>query len=160
MRPPSPLTALTLVLSLSGTILLADTVLYNGIRLPEIWPPRDVQPSNDALPTPPYLLAPPAIVPIDVGRQLLVDDFLVETTDLRRSFHRPEYYSHNPILKADKRWEFSDGVGKVMPYSDGVFFDPADNLFKMWYAGVGATLYATSVDGVHWDKPSLDVKPG
>jgi hypothetical protein len=64
------------------------------------------------------------------------------------------------VLQADKRWEFSSDVGTAMPYSDGVFFDPADNLFKMWYTGVKATLYATSVDGVHWQKPSLDVSPG
>jgi hypothetical protein len=140
--------------------LAADAVLYNGIRLPAAWPPRTVRPSNDPAPTPPYLLQPPAVIPIDVGRQLFVDDFLVETTDLRRAFHRAEYYPANPVLKPDKPWEFSDGVGHAMVFSDGVFYDPADKLFKIWYVGVGATLFATSPDGVRWTKPALDVKPG
>jgi hypothetical protein len=49
-----------------------------------------------------------------------------------------------------------------MVFSDGVWWDPADHLFKMWYMGgyVLSTCYATSRDGVHWDKPALDVKPG
>src|SRR5205823_1020263 len=119
MRSRSRLIPLTFFLALASTLLLADTVLYNGIRLPEAWPPHDVRATNDPQPIPPYLVRPPAVIPIDVGRQLLVDDFLVESTDLRRTFHRPEYYAHNPVLKADKRWEFSDGVGKAMPYSDG-----------------------------------------
>ena len=138
----------------------ADTVLYNGIRLSAPWPPRDVRLTADPLPTPPWLLAPPAVIPIDLGRQLFVDDFLVESTDLRRTFHAAEYYPGNPVLKADKPWEFSGGVGMAMPFSDGVFYDPADQLFKIWYLGVAATLYATSADGVHWNKPALDVRPG
>ena len=32
----------------------------------------------------------------------------------------------------------------------------------MWYMGgyVKSTCYATSQDGIHWDKPLLDVVPG
>jgi hypothetical protein len=45
-------------------------------------------------------------------------------------------------------------------FSDGVWFDPSDHLFKMWYMGSDDTLYATSHDGIHWKKPSLDFKPG
>jgi hypothetical protein len=53
--------------------------LYNGIKLPTPWPPawKEV-PAN--LGEPPYLRSPPAVIPIDLGRQLLVDDFLVEKT--------------------------------------------------------------------------------
>jgi hypothetical protein len=41
------------------------------------------------------------------------------------------------------------------------WYDPKDQLFKMWYlVGESAsTAYATSRDGIHWDKPSLDVRP-
>jgi hypothetical protein len=130
-------------------------VLYNGIRLPKVWPPRDVALTNEPIPEAPYLAEPPSVIPIDVGRQLFVDDFLIEKTDLRRVFHRPELYSENPVLKGDRPWE----NGHAMPYSGGVFYDPADQLFKAWY-GSGGTLYATSRDGVHWDKPLADVKPG
>jgi hypothetical protein len=131
-------------------------VLYNGIRLPKVWPPRDVALTNEPIPEPPYLVEPPSVIPIDVGRQLFVDDFLIEKTDLRREFHRPEMYSGNPILKGDRPWE----AGQAMPFSGGVFYDPADKNFKIWYGSGGATLYATSPDGVHWDKPALDFKPG
>ena len=138
----------------------AQQVLYNGIKLPAVWPPRDVVLSAEPQPDPPYLLHPPDVIPIDLGRQLFVDDFLVEKTDLRREFHRPEFYPANPVLKADQPWEVSSGFGHAMPFSDGVWWDPADQLFKLWYTGPQSTLYATSRDGVHWEKPLLDVKPG
>jgi hypothetical protein len=100
------------------------------------------------------------VIPIDVGRQLFVDDFLIEKTDLRRTYHRPQLYSGNPVIKADRPWEIENGIGHAMPYSGGLFHDPRDRLFKVWYRGVDSTLYATSRDGVHWDKPTLDFKPG
>jgi hypothetical protein len=36
---------------------------------------------------PPYLTSPPEVIPIDVGRQLFVDDFLIAETTLKRTFH-------------------------------------------------------------------------
>ena len=49
-----------------------------------------------------------------------------------------------------------------MAFSDGVFFDPRDRLFKMWYmAGYGGvTCLAISHDGIAWDKPAFDVVSG
>jgi hypothetical protein len=49
-----------------------------------------------------------------------------------------------------------------MPFSDGVWFDPADRRFKIWYtAGYGrVTCYAESGDGIEWVRPPLDVVPG
>jgi hypothetical protein len=69
----------------AGSALLAaesrgGETLYNGI-LPSPWPPRIRAIRRDPV-TPPYLKAPPAVIPIDVGRQLLVHDFLVEATTL------------------------------------------------------------------------------
>jgi len=135
-------------------------VLYNGIKLPAQWPPKNITLSAEPLPTPPYLLDGPAVIPIDTGRQLLVDHFLVEQTDLRRTFHAAEYYPLNPVLKADRPHEFIEGVGKAMPFSDGIFYDPADNLFKAWYSSANSTNYATSSNGIVWKKPELDIKPG
>ena len=58
--------------------------LYNGITLGRPWPPQwryaDEHPTR-----PPYLTDRPAIVPVDVGRQLFVDDFLIEQTTLSRT---------------------------------------------------------------------------
>jgi len=42
-------------------------------------------------------------------------------------------------------------------FNDGVWFDPADHLFKMWYLGSYGNMisYAYSSDGKNWIKPSL-----
>jgi hypothetical protein len=59
--------------------------LYNGIELPDQWPPRYREPS-DAVMEVPYLNKKPKVIPIDLGRQLFVDDFLIEKTTLKRTF--------------------------------------------------------------------------
>jgi hypothetical protein len=147
-----------------------DTTLYNGIRLTTPWPPvrRGFQPTPVR---PPYLVDRPEIVPIDVGRQLFVDDFLIEESSLERVFHRPDYHSSNPVLRPTTRWEKYDEYAErtntrsnpaAMPFSDGVFYDPQDRLFKMWYMGGYSqnTCLALSRDGVEWNRPSLDVVAG
>jgi hypothetical protein len=136
-------------------------VLYNGIRLPSPWPPKLAEVPRDPV-TPPYLKSPPAVIPIDVGRQLLVDDFLVAETTLKRTFHRPKPHPDNPVLKPDRPWEKKGRGPMAMPFSDGVWYDPADRLFKMWYmGGYGTgTCYAFSEDGLRWTKPKLDVREG
>src|SRR4051812_13552697 len=55
----------------------------------EDWPPK-VTLSRKPLPLAPYLTKPPAVIPIDIGRQLFVDDYLVESTTLVRTHHLPE----------------------------------------------------------------------
>jgi hypothetical protein len=136
--------------------------LYNGIQLPKQWPPKLPKLTREPMPVP-YLKHPPAVIPIDVGRQLFVDNFLVEkTTLLARTFHRAQYHPANPVIKPDKPWEQLGRFPTAMVFSDGVWYDPADKLFKAWYMGgyCMATCYATSTDGIHWTKPSLDVEPG
>ncbi|MCU1381471.1 MAG: hypothetical protein JWL71_168 [Acidobacteria bacterium] len=148
----------------------AGETLYNGIRLPRPWPPDRRSLPLRPLP-PPYLVAPPDVIPIDVGRQMFVDDFLIQETTLERAFHRPEYYSDNPILWPNTRWEKYDEYAErtktrsnpaAMVFSDGVFFDPHDRLFKMWYMGGYSqnVCYAYSHDGMRWEKPSLDIVAG
>lgn len=147
------------------TITDAGEKLYNGINLPSDWPPEIRHFSREPMPVP-YLLSLPAVVPIDVGRQLFVDDFLIEDTTLKRTFHKAKLHPANPVLKPDKPWESKKvrdtDPPHAMPFSDGVWYDPKDKMFKMWYmAGYGkSTCYATSNDGIHWQKPSLDVEPG
>ncbi|MFQ5810123.1 MAG: hypothetical protein ACE5JM_10940, partial [Armatimonadota bacterium] len=82
--------------------------LYNGIVLPETWPPQIEKLTREPMSLP-YLEAPPAVIPIDVGRQLFVDDFLIDETTLARTFHSAEYYPDNPVLTADQPWEQEDG---------------------------------------------------
>ena len=142
-------------------------VLSNGIQLPQEWPPKAEHLSSEPPPVP-YLESPPAVVPIDVGRQLFVDDFLLESSTLKRTFHAADLHE-TPVLRPDKWWEIHGGRGSAMAYSDGVWYDPRDHLYKMWYSSGASgfdgprhslTLYATSLDGFHWQKPALDVEPG
>lgn len=157
-------TLLLLMLAFALLCLAAQAgkteTLYNGIELPAQWPP-DEPLTTDPPALPPYLVAPPAVIPIDLGRQLFVDDFLVESTTLERRFHHAEYYPGNPVLRPDQPWEMEGGP-TAMPFSDGVWYDPADRTFKMWYMGgyLATTCYAVSQDGIHWTKPRLDVEPG
>ena len=145
-------------------------MLYNGIRLGTPWPPR-LKYADDHPITPPYLTDPPAVIPIDVGRQLFVDDFLIDRTSLARTYHRARYHEANPVLRPETPWELFDAVAErtktqpnpaAMVFSDGVFFDPADRLFKMWYMGGygGPTCLVTSTDGIHWTRPAFDVVKG
>jgi hypothetical protein len=143
--------------------------LYNGIKLPPEWPPAyevSAETESDVMSVP-YLQNPPDIIPIDIGRQLFVDDFLIEETTLKRTYHRAEYHPSSPVLEPDRRWETRTQhrgypAPTAMVYSDGVWYDPADSTFKMWYmSGYNkATAYAESRDGVTWSKPELDVIPG
>jgi hypothetical protein len=148
-------------------------LLYNGIRLPELWPPYDIDPTDESPMAVPYLEHPPKVIPIDVGRQLLFDDFLIEQTDLKRSFHKPEKYEGNPILKPETELEINairtvprgkgePGNAAAVPKSGGVWWDPDDKLFKMWYeAGwIGTIAMATSKDGINWHRPEFDINPG
>ncbi|MBI3878104.1 MAG: glycosyl hydrolase family 32 [Verrucomicrobia bacterium] len=141
--------------------LPAATILYNGIRLTPPWPPVGEFKFNEPMSVP-YLSNPPAVITVDVGRQLFVDDFLIESTTLKRVWHKPVPYTNNPVLKPDKPWEMEGKSPMAMVFSDGVWFDPKDQLFKMWYmGGYGKyTCYAYSSNGVDWIKPELDVVPG
>jgi len=141
--------------ALTGPARAGET-LYNGIELPDQWPPEFDRITREPMPVP-YLKNPPAVIPIDVGRQLFVDDFLVEESTLKRTFHQPEIYKE-PVIKPEEK---RAGM-YAAPFSGGACYDPADKLFKMWYTRVRphATCYATSKDGIHWDKPELDVEPG
>ena len=152
---------MSLVLSVLTGMARAGERLYNGIELPEQWPPKREKLTRNPMPVP-YLKSIPKVIPIDVGRQLFVDDFLVEKTTLRRTFHSAEFHPDNPVLKPDKSWETKGKSNVAYPYGGGVWHDPADELFKMWYAvGCKAWVthrfgYATSKDGVRWDKPAVE----
>ncbi len=137
--------------------------LYNGIVLPEEWPPSDIDPRDAAPMAVPYLACPPPVIPIDVGRQLFVDDFLIATSTLARVFHLPKKYAGNPVLKPETKLELNgEKNDAAVPKSGGVWWDPAEKLFKMWYeAGwIHTICYATSKDGLTWERPTLDVVPG
>ena len=104
-----------------------------------------------------------AAVNIDVGRQLFVDDYLVERTDLRRVWHRPVKYEGNPVLVPETPWEVNaGGNAAAVPKGGGIWWDEREKVFKLWYEGgwLHTVCYATSQDGIHFSRPALDVCPG
>ncbi|HLG95335.1 MAG TPA: LamG-like jellyroll fold domain-containing protein [Bryobacteraceae bacterium] len=125
--------------------------LYNGIVLPQPFPPT--QDPTQIYQIPSYITSPPPVIPIDIGRQLFVDDFLVQQTTMTRTQHQPVKYPFNPVVKPNAE----DTAGFAMPFSDGVWFDPADHLFKMWlFCATGnAVCYSYSTDGKNWVRPSI-----
>ncbi len=137
-------------------------LLPNGIRLPAVWPPHDRDLQSAISAPAPWLAQPPAVIPIDVGRQLFVDDYLIESTTLVRECHQPVKHNGNPVFSPETDLEKNGGLPIACPKSGGVWWDPQDQIFKMWYeAGwLGANAYATSTDGIHWQRPLLDIAPG
>ena len=129
-----------------------------------MWPPRGRDPDSSEPMEVPYLRLPPEIIPIDVGRQLFVDDFLIQETTLTRTFHRPEKFPGNPVFKAETPRELAgaieDGVAQkasVNTGHGGLFYEPREKTFKLFYnAGWrGPLAVATSGDLVHWTRPDL-----
>ena len=109
----------------------------------------------------PYLDTPPALIPIDIGRQLFVDDFLIEQSDMTRTFHQARKFDDNPVLTPVA----TDGSGvfrQCRLQAGGVFYDPAERTFKMFYdAGwEGGLALAVSTDLQHWSRPDLGMAGG
>ena len=138
-------------------------VLYNGIVLPPSWPPRNPDDGSREPPAVPYLEHPLALNPIDLGRQLFVDDFLIESTTLSRGFGKPQIHPRSPVLSPQTEEEMDGGnCPMAAPFNDGAWYDPCDGRFKLWYmpGWFHTTALAVSDDGIHWQRPHLDVVPG
>ena len=70
----------------------------------------------------PYLENPPEVINVTVGRQLFVDDFLIEETDLAPEYHKAKKFEGNPILKPETSWE-KEQCPVACPKSGGVWYD-------------------------------------
>ena len=154
------------VCDVKGLFKTAKETLYNGIILEK--DPRDrtdmTAYGENPLPVP-YLETPPAIIPIDIGRQLFVDDFLIESTTLQRKWHKAVKRKGNPVMKPETDLERGVKSGKppmAAPFSGGVWYDGTENLFKVWYCAgwFDGTGYAYSKDGIKWIRPELKAEPG
>ena len=86
--------------------------------------------------------------------QSFIDDHLIDTmAGLQRVVQTPEKCEQNPVLRGD-----GPGEGQLARIlGNSVHFDADENIFKMWYDTEGGVAYATSADGVNWDKPNLGV---
>lgn len=162
-----------LILFIMGGVapVIAQT-LHNGITLPEQWPPRRPVPTVRMDMPVSYLKNKPMVIPVNTGRQLFVDDFLISATDLKSVYHTPDFYPENPVLEPDKEWEKTiQGALYAAPFSDGIWYDDKDGKYKMWYLAGGGTIhkedkqafytcYAESEDGKRWEKVNQDIVPG
>lgn len=130
--------------------------LYNNIILDDNFAKETVDAENI-----PYLKNPPEVINVTVGRQLFVDDFLIESTDLTPQYHKAEKFEGNPILKPETPWE-TEGSPVACPKSGGVWYDEEEKIFKMWYeAGwLHNMCYAVSNDGINWERPDLGIVKG
>lgn len=155
----------------ASTVRTPETeTLYNGIALAKDPHDRSDMSAYRTYPLPvPYLDNPPDVIPVDVGRQLFVDDFLVAETTMSRTWHKPQKDARNPVMKPETDLEKGRLSGRAhpteamaAPFSGGVWYDGADNLFKCWYCAgwFDGTGYAYSKDGFDWIRPELKAVPG
>jgi len=86
-------------------------------------------------------------------RQLFIDTHLIERMDgVKRSLQQP-VKQPRPVLEGDMPWEH----GHAIIIGNSLHYDEDDKLFKAWYDVDGGTAYATSRDGLHWEKPVLGI---
>ncbi|MBN2448965.1 MAG: hypothetical protein JXR77_01165 [Lentisphaeria bacterium] len=159
----------TLLLAPAAVLRRAEVrweTLYNGIRLACDPCERSDMTAygRDPLPVP-YLEHVPDVIPIDIGRQLFVDDFLIEETSLQRTWHKARKDPRSPVLTPVTDLELGTKSGHpamAAPFSGGVWYDHTDGLFKAWYCAgwFDGTAYAFSRDGLYWERPELDIEPG
>lgn len=150
----------------NSQVRTTSETLYNGITLPSDPRKRTDMKAYGAKPLPvPYLENLPKVIPVDLGRQLFVDDFLIEATTLRRTWHKAVKRDGNPVMKPETDLERGVQSGcppMAAPFSGGVWFDAQDGLFKAWYCAgwFDGVAYAYSLDGLHWLRPELKAEPG
>lgn len=144
---------------------ICPVTLPNGIQLPETWPPTNTD-INSSQPQPvPYLDKTPEVIDVSLGRQLFTDDFLTESVycNMARVDHKAVKYDGNPVFCPQSPEErHADFPACAVTKNGGVWFDDLDNKFKMWYTTgyLGFAALAISDDGIHWERPKLDVVPG
>lgn len=94
-------------------------------------------------------------------KQLFVDDLMIKKKrGVTRVVH-PAKKLERPVLEAEMPWEIRDKDGfldKRVNIYGTVLHDEKTGTFRMWYADPGSVLYATSKDGVHWERPVLSIK--
>ena len=93
---------------------------------------------------------------IDNGRQLFVDDYLIESTNgVVRYWNTPTKHE-SPIIRPTN----DDGSrigGCTVATDGGLWWDPTIGKFRLWYEDnwAGNMRYAESQDGLKWEYPDL-----
>lgn len=105
------------------------------------------------------LIVAEAPVPRPAHWQLFIDDYWIEdSAHITFRLHQPEKHPDNPLISGDSPWA-------INPYCYGsVIRDEDAGVFKLWYMSYNPglpladrtpILYATSVDGISWERPEL-----
>ena len=100
-----------------------------------------------------------SLVPAGLGAapaaepRLFADDAAIETmSGLTRRVNALRKHGTEPVLRPERPWE------NMATLPMAVFYDDEEHIFKMWYrpgAEKFHLAYATSRDGVTWDRPAL-----
>ena len=102
----------------------------------------------------------------DPGLHLFLDDEEVQDhPGFVRRVQQPQRLQAQPVLRPDRPWEGTSVQSKI-----SVLYDTEEDLFKMWYFSVDIAsyrrgdrgiyvCYATSRDGIRWEKPELSLVP-
>ncbi len=96
----------------------------------------------------------------------ILNDALPRMHNVRQTLHHPVKYEGNPIFVPENSWEGTECPPVSYPHDfcfyGATLYDEDEQLFKMWYNGVGGGIicnwlmcYATSKDGIHWQRPNL-----
>lgn len=133
--------------ALANSIL---TLLGCALALPSLVLSQNVKPTRPAPPT------------LKKGEtQLFVDSQMIRRKQgVTRVVHPAKKLEH-PVLRAEMPWEWKQRNGvddKRVNIYGTVLRDEKTGAFRMWYADAGSVLYATSKDGVHWERPILNIK--
>lgn len=95
---------------------------------------------------------------------LMVDDEdIAYSRNVARIVHPLNKFPGNPLLVPEYPWE-----GEAVLPSATLIYDEQEKQYRMWYHGFRflsyleeqySLCYATSVDGIHWRKPALNLIP-
>jgi len=98
------------------------------------------------------------------GKQLFIDDYIIgELKGVEKVLNRPIKHPNNPLIVHNKPWEKGSEGGQ-----SSVMYDREEKIFKMWYGiwladakpSEETLYYATSRDGIRWQKPIINKKGG
>ena len=133
------------------------TRLQNGVIKPGIWPPND----HGGIITSPILEHNVSQIDISFGRQIFVDDFTFQFTNLTRVWNLPNIHS-DPVLVDRITKQMTPGQ-HLKPFSHGIVRD--NNKYMLWYSyrddnnleDMGSMCYSESDDGVYWTNVDCQV---
>ncbi len=97
-----------------------------------------------------------AAIPVVKGTQLFVDDQMIAAkAGVVRRAHGCEKLAE-PVMMPQETWEQNGDDRRIYVYGT-VLRDEASGQFRLWYNRGHQTLFATSDDGIHWQRPRLGI---